>query len=158
MTHGEYAFIVCMKDVDEVERNLKYQFKWYISHYTETLHTSSDVEKALEAALILAPKLPEAEYSKFVYRLRIAMGMAPFFSTAYIGKINGTHMDKSQSTVGYYLFANLSIKSSQSFLNPFSTAIEKDLLFINKAPHILLANLDDIRLSREDLTTPCIKH
>lgn len=99
MINGEYAFIVCMKDVDEVKRNLRHQFKWYISHYTETLHTSRDVKKALEAALILAPKLPEAEYSKFVHRLRTAMGKAPFYSDAYVGKINGTHMDKAHSQV-----------------------------------------------------------
>ena len=99
MINGEYAFIVCMKDVDEVKRNLKHQFKWYISHYTETLHTSMDVKKALEAAVILAPKLPVAEYGKFVERLRTAMDKAPFFSNAFKGKINGTHMDKSQSMV-----------------------------------------------------------
>jgi len=97
MINGEYAFIVCMKDVDEVKRNLKHQFKWYISHFTQTLHTSLDAKKALEAALILAPKLPEAKYSKFIHRLKTAMGMAPFFSNTYIGKVNGTHMEKSQS-------------------------------------------------------------
>ena len=106
MINGEYAFIICMTDVDEVNRNLKHQFKWYISHYTETLHTSMYVKKALEAALILAPKLPEAEYSRFVQRLRVAMGKAPFNSKAYIGKINGTHMEKSQSKVYYVLMLN----------------------------------------------------
>ncbi|XP_065065708.1 uncharacterized protein LOC135691687 [Rhopilema esculentum] len=97
MTKGDYAFIICMKDVDEVKRKLKHQFKWYISHYTETLHTTRDVKKALDAALILAPKMPAVSYGAFVDRLRTTMGKAPFYSSAYIGKINGTHMDKSQS-------------------------------------------------------------
>lgn len=106
MVNGEYMFIVCMKDVGEVKRKLKHQFKWFISHYTETLHTTRDVQKALEATLILAPKLPEAEYSRFVDRLRTAMGKAPFFSNTYIGKINGTHMDKSKSQVMLYSITN----------------------------------------------------
>lgn len=115
MVNGEYAFIIFMKDVDEVERNLKHQFKWYISHHTETLHTTKEVKKALDAALILAPKLPEASYSTFVNRLRTTMGHAPFFSKSYIGRINGTHMNKSLSQVTFSVFFLLVIRLSTFF-------------------------------------------
>ena len=100
MINGDYAFILFMKDVDEVARKHENPFKWYISHYTHTLHTTKEVQKALEAVLILAPKQPTPSYSSFEKRLRKTISKPPFNSKAYIGKINGTNMQKSQSQVG----------------------------------------------------------
>eukprot|EP00794_Sanderia_malayensis_P009190 gene9190-10164_t len=97
MINGEYLFILVMKDADEVAKKQEYSFKWAISHYAETLHTFKEVKKALDAALILAPKLPTPSYEQFQERLRKKIGGPPFFSDAYKGIINGTDLDKSES-------------------------------------------------------------
>ncbi len=110
MINGKYAFILVMKDVDEVSRKQENPFKWYISHYAETLHTTKEVRKALDAALILAPKLPTPSYSSFVDRLRKTIAGPPFHSNAYIGRINGTNLNKAQSQVCYRFYNITKVK------------------------------------------------
>ena len=100
MINGEYAFILFMRDAEEVASKQLHPFKWFISHYIHGLHSNWEVQKALKAVLILVPKQPTPSYSSFVKRLRKTISKPPFNSKAYIGKHKGNNMQKSQGQVG----------------------------------------------------------
>ena len=102
MINGEYAFILFELSINELYDKMEYPFKWFISHYTPTLHTTREVKKAFKAVLLMAPKLPGRNYSVFEVELKRRMLDLPWNSSEYVGKIPGTPYFKNNSRVSKF--------------------------------------------------------
>ena len=86
MTNGDFAFIMYEQSRYQILQKLKYQFQWFASGWYDGLRAQA-IEKAMRAALVLGPVIPQTGYNTFAMKLKNKMAHWPFFSDAYLGNM-----------------------------------------------------------------------
>ena len=126
MINGEFVFIIFELSVNSLEGRLKMPFKWFISHYSDTLHTSHIVKEAFRAVFVLAPKIPSRNYTLFEMKVKKRLSGPPFFSKSYVGYMNvgGTKHPRINSVVSKIRLVYLHTVTA-------STSLDTVLVYIN---------------------------
>ena len=125
MTDGDYAFIMFVLDQSEMSIYTKQSFKWFFSSYTTSLNRYHHVEKAFEAAFVLAIKSPSSEsYPNFTAELKKRSKDPPFFSKVYEGYLwtKTTKFPANKTEVSYFM------ENQSSIFIPLSSPLHLSLL------------------------------